>query len=230
MTFSPAQHYFLYVLLFAAAVVAIAIPLARLQTRRRTREMQTAAREIGFTFEGADWIDLMQSPQLDSILFVKGAGGRWSNVMTGTVSGLKTSIFDYSCGIARSRRGGYTQTVVAFSQEMQLPMFAVCPNTASDPIRGPSHYHEMDFDFSNRYVLRGPDEEKMRELLTPALTSTLLSFTPEDGWHIEGMGTTLVLYRMGATVRTAEFPAFLQQTSLIARTFFDLCGPKKPVA
>jgi hypothetical protein len=210
------------------AMVVIVVALAPLDARRRTRAMQAAAGTIGFTFQGDDWIYPTPSPQLGTTLFTR-AGGRVANVMTGTAEGLNTSLFDCSCPSRSSGTGGFSQTVGAFSQELWLPLFEVRPVGASDPIRRVWGDVQIDFDFKERYVLRGTDEDKLRELFTPALTSALDSFTPEEHWHIEGMGTTLILYRAGVMVRTEDLPAFLQQTSLIARTFFSLCGLKKPL-
>jgi len=213
---------------FVAAAVAI-VALAPLEARRRTRAMQTAAREIGFTFQGEDWIYPTPRPQLGSVLFTEGRG--WvSNVMTGTAAGFNTSLFDYSCPADSADDGGYSQTVAAFSQELWLPLFEVRPDSDSDPVRNNYYDTQIDFDFKERYVLRGPEEDKLRELFTPGLTSALDSLTPQDHWHIEGVGTTLFLYRANVAVGADALPAFLQQTSLIARTFFDLCGLKKPVA
>jgi hypothetical protein len=214
------------VVVFVAAAVAI-LALAPLEAQRRTRAMQTAARQIGFTFEGEDWSDPSQQPGLGTALFQQGGAGP-RNVMTGTAEGLKTSLFDYSYFDPNWRRSRQ-QTVAAFCQELWLPLFELRPDSFSDP-RDPDFGKRIEFDFSERYVLGGPEEDKIRELFNPALTSALISYTPEDHWHIEGMGTTLILYRADITVRADELPAFLQQTSLIASTFFSLCGLKKPVA
>jgi hypothetical protein len=215
----------LVVLLVFVAMAVVIIAGSRIQARRRTRAMQTAARQIGFTFEGEDWSDPTQRPQLGTALFQQPNGRCW-NVMTSTADRLKTSLFDY--GYFNPRYSA-RQTVAAFSQELWIPLFELRPDSLSDPVRDPWVSNRIDFDFSERYVLRGPEEDKLRELFNPTLTSALISYTPEDHWHIEGMGTTLILYRAGVTVRPDELPAFLQQTSLIARTFFDLCGLKKPV-
>lgn len=211
-------------LAFVAASV-IVVALAPLATRRRRRAMQTAASKIGFAYQGEDWIYPTPRPQLGSALFVQSQG--WcTNVMTGIAEGFNTSLFDYSY----SGRPARTQTVAAFSQELWLPLFEVRPNSFSDPVR--DFYIDGDIGsvFTGRYVLRGPEEDKIRALFTPDLAPALESLTLEGRWHIEGMGLTLILYRAGVTVHADQLPAFLQQTALIARTFFNLCGLRKPVA
>lgn len=114
------------------------------------------------------------------------------------------------------------QTVAAFSPDLQPPTFEVCPVGVSDAILGARSYLDLDFDFSGRYSLRGPNQDRVRDLFNPSLTSALISFTPEDHWHIERAGTTLIFYRVGVAVRGKELPAFLQQTSSVARTFCDV--------
>jgi len=209
---------------FVAAAIAMfmAVPL---QAHRRARAMQAAAGQIGFTFEGDEWSDPDQRPKLGTTLFQM-RNGRYGNVMTGTAEGFKTSFFDYGFFHLRYKA---KQTVAAFSQERWIPLFELRPDNHSDPVMDPQFTGHIDFDFAERYVLRGPEEDEIREMFNPTLTSALTSYTPERGWHIEGMGTTLILYRFGVLVRPNELPAFLTQTSLIARTFFDLCGLKKPV-
>jgi hypothetical protein len=218
---------------FGAAVVAVIVGLivSQIQARRRTAALQATAKEMGFIFEGEDWSDQAQSPQLGTVLFERGGGGRFKNIMSGTAAGFKTSLFDYSytVGGGKSSRT-YTQTVAAFSQDLSLPLFEMRPEGFVDRIADAIVHKDIDFEshpeFSRRYLLRGPEPEKVREFFTPALLTFLEGVPSEEKWHIEGAGTTLVLYRSDFTVNAERTRAFLNETSAIARTFCSSRGLK----
>ncbi len=222
-------------LLFLAASVALLIgilTLARAQARKRTQALQTVAQEIGFSFEGEGWGVQTQAPQLETPLFERGRDQKFSNVLSGMYSGFKTSVFDYSFRTGGGKNSHtWNQTVAAFSQDLWLPLFQMRPENFLDRIGDAFTHKDIDFDshpeFSKRYLLRGTDPDKIRELFTPALLTFLEKLTPSKKWHMEGVGLTLMFYRYDATVSAEEIRSFLDETSLIAKTFFSSCGLKR---
>jgi hypothetical protein len=50
------------------------------------------------------------------------------------------------------------------------------------------------------------------------------------GWHIEGCGAMLILYRSDIISLPDGLRSFLDENSSIARAFFSLCGLTKPTA
>ena len=83
-------------------------------------------------------------------------------------------------------------------------------------------------DFSTRFRLRSPEEEKIRELFTPGMLSFLEGLDPNVKWHLEGCGLTLYIYRLEDLVKPEEFPQFVEETTAMAETFFSLSGLRKP--
>ena len=226
----------LLVYCFIAVVIATLV-FRRVLALRRTRALSKAAQELGFSFKAADRGDgaeLIQMGPLLALGLLKNSR-QYENIMTGTFAGLKTSLFDFR-----------VQTVAAYSQGVDFPYFKMGPQTSWAPDRAiqraadslfpqASHDFESHPDFSRRYSLvwslndqRKNDE--LKELFSPALLTFLLELPPENGWHIEGAGAVLIVYREGKTVRAREFRSFLDETSAIARAFFSLCGLKKPTA
>jgi hypothetical protein len=230
-----ASNVFLYWFFGITLVLMVAvIVFIKIQARKRTQSLQAAAQDMGFIFEGEDWSDRTQAPQLDAVLFGKGSRQRFVNIMTGAVGGFKTSLFDYSFTVGGGKSSNtLTQTVAAFSQELWLPLFEMRREVFFDRIGDAFVHKDINFDshpeFSERYLLRGAEQDKIRELFTPALLTFLQGLSPEDKWHIEGVGATLILYRSDVTVGAGEIRPFLDETSL-ARTFFGSCGLKKPLA
>lgn len=199
-----------------------------LYAKKRTRELSAVAQQIGFRFVGKTWSGPSLSTQ-PKISLLQRTRGRFSNVMTGSSGGLQISLFDYNYPMGKS---SVTQTVAAFSQDQQVPPFALRPESLLDRIGDAIVHNDIDFDsnpeFSRRYHLKSPDEAGARRLFTPSLLTYLEQF--QANWCIEGTGPTLIVYHGARQVSPSDLPAFLEETSRIARTFFASEGLRKPVA
>jgi hypothetical protein len=210
------------------ALVAVIITISVHYAKKRTRELTEVAQQIGFQFVGKNWSGPSLSSQHKTSLLQR-TRGRFSNVMTGASGGLQISLFDYTYPMGKS---SVTQTVAAFSQDRPLPPFALRPENVFDRIGDAVFHNDIDFDsnpeFSARYLLRSPDEVNTRRLFSPSLLTYLEQF--QTKWYIEGTGSTLLIYRGGRPVSPPDMPAFLEETSGIARTFFASDTLKKPVA
>jgi hypothetical protein len=161
--------------LIGAIVVAtiISIVFNTIQERKRTEALKTAALEIGFLFEGDAWNHQPKAHQFGTPLFEKGSRQRFNNIMTGTTSGLKTSLFDYFYRTGSGKNSStYTQTVAVFSQDLWLPIFELRPEGFFDRVGEAFVRHDIDFeshpDFSKRYFLRGPYGNDTSPLLSTA--------------------------------------------------------------
>lgn len=210
-------------LVLVASIVSISIHFAR----KRTRELREVAQRIGFQFVEKAWTGPSLSSQHKTSLLQR-ARGLFSNVMTGSSSGLQISLFDYTYPAGKT---SITQTVSAFSQDQQLPPFALRPENFFDRIGDAIVHNDIDFDsnpeFSKRYLLKSPDEASIRRLFTPGLLTYLEQF--QTSWCVEGSGPTLLVYHGGRPLSPSDLPAFLEETSRIARTFFASEGLRRPV-
>ncbi len=207
-------------------LMAVIITASVLYAKKRTRELTEIAQQIGFRFIGKNW----SGPSLSSqprISLLQRTHGRFSNVMTGSSGELQISLFDYTYPVGKS---SLTRTVAAISQDQQLPPFALRPETFLDRIGDAIVHNDIDFDsnpeFSKRYLLKSPDEAGTRRLFTPSLLTYLEQF--QTNWCVEGTGSTLIVYRGGKPMSPSDLPAFLEETSRIARTFFASEGMRKP--
>ncbi len=218
---------FIFLIGFLAVMAAIIVGSV-LYAKKRTRELTAVAQQISFRFVGKNWSGppLLSKPKTSLLQRTR---GRFSNVMTGSAGGLQISLFDYTYPLGKS---SVTQTVAAFSQDQQLPPFALGPENVLDRISDALFHNDIDFDsnpeFSKRFLLKSQDEAGTRRLFTPSLLTYLEQF--QTKWNIEGIGITLIVYRLGRRVSPVDVPAFLEETSTIARTFFASDGLRKPVA
>jgi hypothetical protein len=217
------------------AVIIISIVFGTIRAKKRTESLKSAALEIGFLFEGDAWNHQPKAHQFGTPLFEKGSRQRFNNIMTGTTSGLKTSLFDYSYTTGGGKDSStYTQTVAAYSQDLWLPIFELRPEGFFDRVGEAFVRHDIDFesypDFSKRYFLRGPAEATIRALFSPSLIAFLEQLPADEKWHVEGLDTTLVIYCSNTIVSVDELRPFLDKTSSIARAFFNSPkGLSKPV-
>ena len=64
--------------------------------------------------------------------------------------------------------------------------------------------------------------------MLPSFLTFFEQLPAERKWSIEGAGKNLLIYRRGKAVSAPNMKLFLDQTSMIASTFFSACGLKKP--
>lgn len=204
--------------------------IQRASARRRTDGMKTAAQEIGFTFEGDEWAGLRHAPMLETALFAKGHGEGFRNIVIGSGSGMKVSLFDYALRVG-SGKNSHTeaQTVGTFVKEsIYLPYFDMRPNKpfdwVVDAVTHKNIHFESNPEFAKRCFLKSPLEKDVRLLFTPALLTYLEQLNSQKKWSIEGTGNTLVIYSSRKRVAPAELREFLDETSSIANSFFGLAN------
>ena len=210
-------------------LIIVIIVWGILHGRKRTQELTAAAQQIGFTFMGDSWHGPVLNPQHKTCLLQR-TRGRFKNAMVGSAGSLQAILFDYTYRMGRST---ITQTLACFSERVQLPPFALKPESVFDRIGDAIVHNDIDFEshpgFSRRYALKSPDEAGARRLFTPALLSYMEHVPSERNWHVEGSGMNLFIYREGRTVSPTDLSTFLQETSSIATTVFNSEGLKNPV-
>jgi hypothetical protein len=190
---------------------------------RRNKALREIARQLDLTIEGENWSSSSRVPQLESPLFRKGEEKKFQNIMSGLRDGMTANFFDYTF---RGTRSTTSQTVAAFTQDAWLPAFEVAPLGIVGKLSAaaPNKSIHFDFDpgFSKRFRLLGPDEERVRKLFTRRVVSFLEGMNSRARWHFEGSDFTLVIYRHGEMVKPADFSAFVQETTEMAKAFLGL--------
>lgn len=172
-------------------------------------------------------------PPIDAqtALFDRGGSARFLNIMSGKWGSLKISAFDYKYTVNSGKNSStFVQTVAAFTAQAPLPCFELRPEGFLDRVGEVFVHRDINFEsnpqFSRRYMLRGKDkdEDAVRTLFAPALLSYLEMRPAGDQLHIEGDGTTLLMYRSNVRIAVEKLRSFLDETSEIASTFFSSCG------
>jgi hypothetical protein len=189
---------------------------------KRSQNMATTALQLGLSY--SPWIGPESAPRFETALFQNGSSTALKNALTGKYAGLDVQVFDYSP--TTGNPGSTTtsaQTVAVYSQNVDLPVFALAPPSLAGAIVDALQHQKVDLDYPSadgQFAVHGSDKDKIRALFSGSLVSFLGSLGHSKGWHIEGAGRTLVVYRYGYRVKPAELRDFLQETSSIAQSFF----------
>jgi hypothetical protein len=217
-------------------VFSIWIAISAARARKRSQAFSASGLEMGLAFEGGTWSDPQKAPHLNTTLFTKGSAKTFRNVMTGSSTGLHVSLFDYSYVVSDGRNSRTcAQTVASFSKTgVQLPEFQMGPKGLLQKFGDALFHTNINFDshadFSRRYQVRSPTQEKTRELFTGSLVSFLEGLDPKQEWRLEGSEETLIVYRAGQRVKPEDLRVFLDETARLASSFLSLGNCKRLAA
>lgn len=217
----------LAVIAIVLTLIAIAIWLFLRHEKDRTAQFKQIAHRMGLLFYPKGDAAFLQG--LAGLhLFSQGHSKKVSNLLHG-VSGqlgvtdqVEVGIFAYryvTGGGQHSR--AVRQTVIAFrSPQLHLPEIALRPQNLFHRIGGVFGYQDIDFDahpkFSKKYLLRGNDEQKIREVFTHEL---LAFFETEEGISVEAGGDRLISYRGGKRIRPEDVRSFMEEGLQVFRLF-----------
>jgi len=203
---------FLIVLAFVALVCVI-IWLAYVAEKKRTEEFQAVANDLGFEFVPKGDPNLLQSMGRFR-LFSQGHSKQIKNLLRSKTEELKVAIFDYKFTTGSGKNSHtWSQSVISFCfPGAPLPKFLMRPEGFWDKIGSWMGFQDIDFDdhpeFSSNYVLRGDNEQAVRQLFTSAI---LDYFTENKKLCTEGCGQTLLFYRSQVRVKPQEVRKFLEE-------------------
>jgi len=199
---------------FVALIIAVVIVAAIVQSKRekeRTQQLQSAAGLLGLQFVASapmTWI-----PNLEKFsLFNQGHSKSITNVLYGEIDGEKAALLDYQYVVGHGKnRSTHNQSVVYFEpRDLNLPFFSLRPERTFHKIISAFGYQDIDFgnrpEFSNRYLLRGQDEQEVRN----AFNDTALGFYEmNQGSCTDGGGNQLFVFRQNHRIAPLEAQSFI---------------------
>lgn len=201
---------------------------------RRSLAADKAARLLGLSFTETDG-SLSPDYFLGVPLFQTGLAATFLNVMRGQIDGGEALLFDYRHTIGtlfaamtpESSRGDaavddrqslsatvYTMTVAAFRVPMGvLPHFELREAKVIDKIADPFKGEDIGFpahpQFSERFLLRGPNPDRIRRVFDPYV----LDYLTQQGISlcVEASGDWLIVYPFARRVPVKELGVFWSQ-------------------
>ena len=191
--------------------------------KERTKALEIAAAQLGWSFSPGAPLNMMGDLSRFP-LFNQGYGRKIKNFMYGQAKGVKAAVFDYQYTVGGGKSSHtYFQSVVYLEPaNLNLPFFSLRPENFIHKMLGAFGYQDIDFgqrpDFSKNYLLRGQDENSIRQ----AFNDQVLAFYESYGGTCTDAGANQIfLFRSGNRLEPHEIQGYvgvgLQLTNLLQR-------------
>lgn len=201
-------------------IVWVVVVIRRLEQKRRAAFEQLALQR-GWTYTGKVDFPAIPAPA-EFQLFTKGHSRAFQNRLQTSAEGAELTIVDYRyvTGSGKSR-STHSQTIVHIrSPRLSLPTFVLAPENVFHRIFQTFGYQDIDIDahadFSHRFLLRGPDEQGIRQAFTGGVVSFYMT---QHDVTTEGAGDQLLFYRPSRTPDPEKIPAFVEEALKALRAF-----------
>lgn len=181
--------------------------------KKRSEALQAIATALNFSFIRRGDNSLIES-YANFNLFSKGHAKKASNVMNGRSGDMDITIMDYqyTTGSGKNSSTHLHTLIIIQSNLLQLPPFTLSPENIFHKIGGIFGYKDIDFAshpiFSKQYLLRGEDEDAIRN----TFTDELLKFYEKDKvLNTEGNSDKFLFFKTGKRLAAKDVQAFLQE-------------------
>jgi len=202
-------------------VVLLFAKYARKLERERTLGLKSSATLLGWQF--SEEAPMSYLPNLDNFaLFGHGHNKQIKNLMYGETNGVKAALFDYIyvTGSGKSRHTHYQSVVYFEPRHLNIPFFSLRPENALHKLIAAFGYQDIDFDnhptFSSKYLLRGTDEQAIRNTFGDAL---LAFYETNPGLSTDGGGNQLFIFRQGYRTPPHEAQSFINWAAQVQNVF-----------
>lgn len=195
------------------AVVGLIVFAFHQYERARTQRFEALAVEMSLEFhpKGDGRVTALMG---ELRLFNQGHRRRTHNMLIGRTDDVDIAIFGYRYTTGSGKhQHTHSQTVISFqSPHLSLPKFELRPEHMFHKLGQAFGYQDIDFeshpDFSKRYLLRGPDEQSIREAFTP---DVLDFFESKKGISVEAANDRLVFFRSGKRIKPEQVRTFMEE-------------------
>jgi hypothetical protein len=182
---------------------------------KRANEVGLAARDMGLSFIRK--VDPMLLSRLEGFhLFSQGHSKTISNLIHGEINGTEVMIFDYRYTVGGGKSSStHSQTVICMrSDRLNLPAFSLRPENVLHRIGSVFGYQDIDFSespaFSEKYLLRGPNEQAIRAVFNRRVLSFFEDFYINT-FCTEADGNQLIYYRENDSIKPDSIRSFLSR-------------------
>jgi hypothetical protein len=183
--------------------------------------MKSSATMLGWQF--ADEAPFNYLPNLERFaLFSQGHSKQVRNLMMGETNGVKAALFDYIYTVGHGKNAHtHYQSVAYFEpRNLNIPFFSLRPENALHKLISALGYQDIDFahrpTFSSKYLLRGTDEQGIRNTFNEAL---LGFYELSQGACTDGGGNQLFVFRQGYRTPPHEAQSFINWAGELQRLF-----------
>jgi hypothetical protein len=185
------------------------------QDTTRANAFGLFARDFGLSFIRR--VDQILLTRLEGFhLFSQGHSKTISNLIHGEINGTEVMIFDYRYTVGGGKSPStHSQTVICLrSDRLNLPAFSLRPENVLHRIGSVFGYQDIDFSespaFSEKYLLRGPNEQAIRGVFNRRVLSFFEDFYINT-FCTEADGNQLIYYRENDSITPDSIRSFLSR-------------------
>lgn len=214
---------FLIPIAIIVTIFIIIIFTVIMMEKKRTQAVKNLAMGSGLSWIGdADerFIERLSGFKLLS----KGHSKKAYNVVSGRYANRRWKYFDYKYTVGGGKSSStYNLTVAAVEMEQDMPSFALRNENIFHKLGDILGFKDIDFEshpsFSDNYLLKGDDEEALRELFATHILSYFES--KEIRYNIEAYADKMIIY-LEKRVSVSDYRKFIDDTSNIAKLFLRM--------
>src|ERR1700738_67315 len=213
---------FLFVILTVIIGLYVVIGIYSWQKgKERTRQLQLTASQLGWSFAANAPLNMIAGLERFA-LFSQGQGKQINNFMYGEASGIKVAVFDYIyvTGSGKNRQSHAQSVVYLEPGYLKVPFFTLRPENLLYKIFTAFGYQDIDFgqrpEFSKQYILRGQDEQAIRQTFNDGLLSFYEMY---PGTSTDGGGNQLFVFRSGYRFQPQEVQSYVGLALKVANLF-----------
>jgi hypothetical protein len=206
-----------------AGVAFAAYFISQKLEQQRTDKIRLSASELGLEY--APQGDPALLDRLGSLnLFGQGRDRRMTNLLFGETDECRISIFDYRYTVGSGKQTKTLRMTIAVleSPRLNIPAFTLRPENLFDKVGGLLGFQDIDFVdhplFSNRFVLKGPDEEGIRKFFNKPL---LDFFAERLGSSVEAIPGLMIYYTSNQRRKPEHFAPLLEEAYKVYGVIVD---------
>jgi len=202
-------------IIFAPIIIVLFISFVGLMIFLVIREKKRSKgfSELGLPFFPNGDVALQQSLS-EFPLFKRGHSRKTKNMLRSEAGDIEIAIFDYRfvTGHGKHRRK-HTQSVIYYrSPTLALADFAIQPESFMHKIGSSIGFQDIDFpahpEFSDKYLLRGIDEQQVRDLFTD---ERIAFFLNKETICVQGNSNQMIMYRRRKRIMPEDVDDFMAE-------------------
>jgi hypothetical protein len=211
-----------YLSLIVIAVVILVVYLAVRVEKRRREQMRRQAALLGFSFEEQRALDAEPYRRLP--VFGRGRRQRIRNVLRRSSGREETFVFDFSFsqGSGKSSNRYWLTIVLQRFSGLSLPRFELRPEVIVYKVASWLGLQDVDFpddpEFSSKYLLRGEDEKRIREIFSVPVR---LQLRERTGWSVEAEDEWLAVYQGMRRIKAHEIGKFISEAEQVSKAIAE---------
>jgi len=191
--------------------------------KKRSKQLALISERLKLNFSHKDNSALFK--RMNKLhLFSVGRSKKIKNLMEGEANNAELAVFDYQYTTGGGQHSHTSRQTVfcIWSPKLYLPKFSMRPEGIFHKIGSAFGYQDIDFDshpeFSKKYLLKGDNEESIRQLFNNKLLNDIES---QKNICIEGEGNQLVFYSYKKRIKPDDIENFMDEGFHFFKLFLE---------